>query len=46
MTAASSREQAEEVTEVVSKLIIDLFVQCRKRDLAGLAAGSKKQRKR
>ena len=45
MTAASSRQQAEEVTEVVSKLVIDLFVQCRKRDLAALA-GSKKARKR
>jgi TATA-box binding protein (TBP) (component of TFIID and TFIIIB) len=46
VTAASSREQAEEVTEVVSKLVIDLFVQCRKRDLAALTAGSKKLRKR
>eukprot|EP00293_Proteomonas_sulcata_P004484 CAMPEP_0184327668 /NCGR_PEP_ID=MMETSP1049-20130417/143214_1 /TAXON_ID=77928 /ORGANISM="Proteomonas sulcata, Strain CCMP704" /LENGTH=297 /DNA_ID=CAMNT_0026649933 /DNA_START=110 /DNA_END=1003 /DNA_ORIENTATION=- len=33
VTAASSVIEAEEVASLISKLIIDLFVQCRKRDL-------------
>ena len=44
VTAASSLAQAEEVSNVVGKLIIDLFVQCRKRDMVGPSA--KKQRRR
>ena len=44
VTAASSREQAEEVSEVIGKLIIDCFVQCRKREM--MQPVVKKQRRR
>ena len=33
VTAANSRQQAEEVAEVIAKLIIDCFVQCRRREV-------------
>jgi hypothetical protein len=33
VTAASTVKQATEVSNVIGKLIIDLFVQCRKRDI-------------
>lgn len=44
VTAANSLPQAGEVAEVISKLIIDLFVQCRKRGVN--TAPSKRARKR
>ena len=48
MTAASTVVQAQAVTQVIGKLVIDLFVQCRKRDMDRTLAGAppNKRRKR
>jgi hypothetical protein len=45
VTAASSREQAEQVTEVISKLIIDCFVQCRRREMLEQSKAKKARRR-